>query len=79
MDLSTWIEFVEETSRALDIPLINVVDELRSLPPEEVKALFISKAQVRYASVVGHYSENGNEVVARVIQKGLVEHLGRMH
>ena len=39
----------------------------------------LTKARVKYESVVGHYNEKGNEVVARVIQEGLTKHLRRTH
>lgn len=66
-----WIEFIEKESRALGIPLINLFSEFRSLPYEDVVKMFIPEGQIEYRSAAGHLNNQGNEFVARVINKEL--------
>ena len=55
-----WIEFVEQAAADLDIPFINLIASFQSLPYEDAVGLF-----------AGHFSENGNEVVAEMIHSSL--------
>lgn len=70
-----WIQFVERTSRALDIPLIDLLSHFRSLPYEDTVNLFIPKAELNYPGAAGHLNDQGNEVVARMIYKELKKDL----
>jgi len=68
-----WTEFLEEESRSLGIPFINLFSEFRSLPESEMVKLFIPKGQVRYRGAEGHFNEAGNELVARAIYSRLMK------
>jgi hypothetical protein len=67
-----WTAFLEEESRSLGIPFINLFSEFRSFPDNDVVKLFISGEQLAYRSAGGHFSEAGNELVARVIHDKLM-------
>jgi hypothetical protein len=70
-DPQEWIEFIEKESRALEIPLINLFGEFRSLPYEQLVKMFIPEGQIEYRGAAGHLNNQGNEFVARVIYKEL--------
>jgi len=63
-----WTKFLEEESRSLAIPFINLFPEFRSLPHEQVVELFISGDQ----SGIGHFNEAGNALVAKLIHQKLM-------
>jgi len=63
-----WTKFLEEESRSLAIPFINLFPEFRSLPHEQVVQLFISGDQ----SGIGHFNEAGNALVAKLIHQKLM-------
>jgi hypothetical protein len=65
-----WTKFLEEESAALEIPLINLFTEFRSLPHEEVVDLFISEEK----RGIGHFNEAGNALVAKLIHDKLMNH-----
>ena len=62
-----WTEFLEEESRALGIPFINLFNEFRSLSENDMVKLFIPRGQLAYRGAEGHFNEAGNEFVARAI------------
>jgi hypothetical protein len=62
-----WTAYLEEESRALGIPFINLFSEFRSLPDNDMVKLFTPRGQVAYLSAEGHFNEAGNELVARAI------------
>ena len=66
-----WMEFIEKESRALDIPLINVLGAFRSLPHEDVVNMFIREGQIKYPGAPGHLNDQGNAFVARTIYEEL--------
>jgi hypothetical protein len=66
-DPQEWIEFIEKESRALEIPLINLFSEFRSLPYEQLVNMFIPEGQIEYRGAAGHLNNQGNEFVARMI------------
>jgi hypothetical protein len=50
------------------ITWIDLVDDFRKLPPEEARKLFINEADVpQYKSAAGHYTNEGNALVARLL------------
>jgi hypothetical protein len=67
-----WTSFLEEESRSLGIPFINLFGEFRSLPDNEVVKLFTPGGQLAYRSAGGHFNEAGNELVARTIYDQLM-------
>jgi hypothetical protein len=69
-----WTEFLERESRALGIPLINVLSEFRSLPYKDVFKMYIRKGQIRVPGADRHLNEYGNEVVASIVYEKLKNH-----
>jgi hypothetical protein len=69
-----WTEFLERESRALGIPLINILSQFRSLPYEDVLKMYIPKGQIRVPGADHHLNEYGNEVVASIIFENLKNH-----
>jgi hypothetical protein len=67
-----WTEFLEDESRALGIPFINLFSEFRSLPDNDRVKLYISGEQLPYRGAGGHFNEAGNALVARVIHDKLM-------
>ncbi len=53
------------------IDFLNLVDELRNLPPGQVKSMFIPKGAIDYHQAEGHYTREGNEYVATLIYREL--------
>ena len=71
-DPKDWTEFLEEESRSLEIPFINLFSEFRSLPYNEMVHLFIPKRQLSYPEAAGHLNDAGNKIAARVIYDKLM-------
>jgi lysophospholipase L1-like esterase len=69
-----WMQFIEKESRALGIPLINLLRTFRSLPYEEVVKMFIPAGQIQYYGAAGHLNAQGNEFVARRINEAFQNH-----
>lgn len=55
-----WREFVREEAARQEIPLFDLVEEIRRVPPTEVEALYAPNA---------HFSVAGNEWAARVLNR----------
>jgi lysophospholipase L1-like esterase len=68
-----WTAFLEEESRSLGIPFINLFSEFRSLPENDIVKLYTSNGQLAYRSAEGHFNEAGNELVARAIYDKLMK------
>jgi hypothetical protein len=66
-----WAAFLEEESRSLDVPLINLFTEFRSLPDDQMLQLFIQDGQLPYAGAAGHLNDAGNEFVAKMLHARL--------
>jgi hypothetical protein len=65
-----WLELIQEDSRALEVPLINVLGRFQSLAYEEARSMFILPGQGTYPGV-NHLNERGNAFVAKVIYEEL--------
>lgn len=50
---------------------IDLVEELRRLPKEEIAGLFIKGSSIEYTGAAGHYTEAGNDWVADALQRRL--------
>jgi hypothetical protein len=66
-----WRSIVREEASQRGVPFIDLVDELQKVPKQAMEALFIPRGSQYYASTAGHYSENGNEFVARELYSRL--------
>jgi hypothetical protein len=55
------------------IHYLNLVDEVRGLPPNLLEKVFIPKGSLAYFMSEGHYTNEGNRYVAGLIHRALVE------
>ncbi len=55
-------------------PLLDLSEPFRETPPEEAMKLFINEGEVDFPGATGHYSVEGNRVVADLISSALAEH-----
>jgi hypothetical protein len=67
-----WREFLEDATKTLGIPLINLFDDFRSGPYGDIDNLFTKKGQGPYPHSGVHYSVAGNERVASRIYNDLI-------
>jgi hypothetical protein len=67
-----WRAFLPVAAQDTGVIFIDLVEELRALPPEAVQPLFIPAGALDFAGAAGHYSVAGNEVVARWLYEQLV-------
>ena len=72
-DPQEWIKFLKTESKALGIPLINVLESFRNLPDGEAEEMFIPEGQLGYRGAAGHLNNQGNQLVADIIYKSLRE------
>jgi len=65
-----WRQAVREIAGS-EIPFVDVVADLRTLPVEEVGPMFIGPDSSRYGLAEGHYSRRGHAFVASVIHRAI--------
>jgi hypothetical protein len=70
-----WAKFVEDESRRLGVPLLNLFDTFRTLPFSQVATMYIPAGRLKYAAAAGHLSEEGNQFVADIIYEKFVSGL----
>ncbi|WHZ24065.1 MAG: hypothetical protein OJF47_003177 [Nitrospira sp.] len=61
-----WIDFIQSEAAAQNIILINFFDDFQSLPHKEIAAMYRKKD--------GHFTERGNEFVAKILYEKLSRH-----
>lgn len=66
-----WRSFVREAARDR-LPLIDLVADLRAVPPGEVDSLFLQPGDSPDALAAGHYSAQGHEFIARALYRRLM-------
>jgi hypothetical protein len=67
-----WRQAVREIAGS-EIPLVDVVTDLRTLPVEEVDQMFIGPGAAEYGLAEGQYSQRGHAVVASAIHRAITE------
>ena len=72
-DLKHWRQQVHTASERLGIIFIDLIDEFKDLPPDELAKMFIQEGQVTdYSLAAGHYTVKGNQYVADALYKRLL-------
>ena len=71
-----WREYVRLASERTGTLFIDLVDEFRKLPSDEVQGMFLSDDDIDYPGAAGHYTVKGNEFVAEVLYNKLVSFPG---
>jgi hypothetical protein len=61
--IGRWRDFFRDLDKEHGFLTIDLVDEITQLPPEDVAALYTDS---------GHYSENGNRIIAQVLYNRLL-------
>ena len=67
-----WRAFLEVASQDTGVAYIDVIEELRQLPADEVQSLFIPEGELDFPGAAGHYSVKGNQYVARILYERLL-------
>lgn len=68
----SWRLFLAEHAAKNGWLYVDLVDEFRKLPSQEIRELFISEDAVDYYGASGHYTEEGNAFVAESLYKKLM-------
>jgi hypothetical protein len=66
-DSDTWRQFLHAESAKHNLLFIDLVDEFRKLPPQDIDHLFLHKGLSNYSFFAGHYSNEGNLFIARIL------------
>ncbi len=68
-----WREFLRDEAATRGVVFIDFGDDAQALPAREVNQLFIQQGSQYYASSPGHYTDYGNEYLARKIYQALMD------
>ena len=71
-DSNAWRLWLREEARSNDWHFVDLIPALRALPRERVRDLFIQNDVYRFRGAKGHYTELGNQVMARALLDELV-------
>jgi hypothetical protein len=67
-----WRQFLHARASENDLLFIDVIEEFRKLPPQEVYKLFIGEGVVDHYGAAGHYTEDGNAFIANTLYEKLL-------
>ncbi len=67
-----WRAFLRQETARTGLPLIDLTEDFQKLSPQEVRRLFIQPNPSRPTFGAGHYSDEGNEFVARELYSDLL-------
>ena len=71
---ASWREFVQAETARRGILFIDLLPDFQVLPPDEVEKLFIPEGALpEFYGAAGHYTEAGNELVARLLYEKMRE------
>ena len=70
---ASWRKFLADYARQHHALYFDLFDDFRALPPSQLDSLFITLAAVEFPGAAGHYTEAGNEFVAGLIYRRLME------
>lgn len=66
-DPDGWLPFIDDESRRLGIPFIDLLESFRSLPEPVLRRMFIPEGALPYDGSAGHYTVEGNSFVASLL------------
>lgn len=72
VDTETWRQHASLAAKEAHIPFIDLVDDFRALTPDQLYPLFIQEGELDYPGAAGHYSVQGNELIARRLFEALI-------
>ncbi|MEP6572089.1 MAG: hypothetical protein ABJD11_05310 [Gemmatimonadota bacterium] len=67
-----WRKFVRDAAAERSIAFIDLVEDFRQLPKESIHALFLQEGDLTVGIARGHYTVEGNRVIARLLYERLV-------
>lgn len=70
---ASWRAYLALYARQHHLSYLDLFGDFRALPPAQLDSLFITRAAVDFPGAAGHYTEAGNEFVAGLIYKRLIE------
>lgn len=70
-DTEQWRQKVRLAAQDLGIPFIDLIEEFRTLPANDVPALFLREGEVDFPGAAGHYTVSGNEYIAQRLYEEL--------
>ncbi len=68
-----WRAFVRSEAAQSGLIYVDLVEAMRALPADSIEALFIGDQDSDYQGAQGHYTEQGNAYIARVLYQRLLE------
>jgi hypothetical protein len=72
VDLMRWRQAVKNIADNQGVLFIDMVDEFRNLPPDELAQMFIQEGEIAYRGAAGHYTVKGNQYVADRLYEALM-------
>jgi len=67
-----FIKFVRREAKKQGFLLIDLVEEFKQLPPDEVAKIFLPEGDYSYRYAAGHYSVKGNKFIANKLYAHLI-------
>jgi len=67
-----WRKFMSDYAQQRGVLFLDLADDFKGLPAQELDKLFIAKGAVDFPGATGHYTEAGNALVADLIYRGLL-------
>lgn len=64
--------YARQGAAKLGLPFIDLVEDFRNLPEDDIKGLFIPNGAIDFPGAAGHYSAEGNEYIARQLYKKMM-------
>jgi len=67
-----WRQFLHAEAVKHNLLFIDLVDEIRKLPPQNIDHLFIKEGLINYSYAIGHYTNEGNLFIAKKLYNELI-------
>jgi len=71
-DSDPWRQFIHDEAVKHNLLFIDLVDELRKLQPQHIYPLFIKEGSINYSYAMGHYTNEGNLFIAKILYGKLI-------
>lgn len=71
-DTDRWRQRVHLAAQDLGIHYVDLVDVFRTLPADDVPALFLREGEVEFPGAAGHYTADGNAYIAQQLYEELI-------
>lgn len=62
-----WRQFLYDQAEQRGYIVVDLIEEFRKLPPEDIEKLFIADGVIDYVDATGHYTEEGNSYIANIL------------